>query len=275
MEIFDQFLALVNRNLVADVNRLNSELRLEGESMLVDNVLPHTFVGNLDKMEENDCILVIGINPFLWDDPRFEKANVKLPFRCLGNYRASGNPVDLLDWFRFQNRYFLSDEMNETHFKKIANLIGPRYFPNTYGGNNWKQTLFQHIVEVDIVPYYSTKARINDRKLADLYRNDPALIANLNLIKSIIKKIQPKWIQVNGKAGWSTVSQELLEDGGIIIDDAQDKGSEIMVGHAKLAMSSVPVLMHKFIGGIGGANSHVQRNQVMDSWDRWLEGEAL
>ena len=67
MEIFDQFMALVDRDLVVDVNRLNAELRLVKESMLVDNVLPHTFVGNLDKMVENDCILIIGINPFLWD----------------------------------------------------------------------------------------------------------------------------------------------------------------------------------------------------------------
>jgi len=29
-------------------------------------------------------------------------------------------------------------------------------------------------------------------------------------------------------------------------------------------------LMHKFIGGMSGANSLIQREQVLDSWDKWL-----
>ena len=270
MNISDEFLAAVDRDYITDVARLNAALRLDGEGMLVHHVPPHTFVGNIDKMREEDCILVIGINPFLWDDQRFERANIELPKRCLANFRATGDVNALSDWIGFQKRYFLSQEMNGTHFKKIAKLIGPRYFPRTHKVDNWQETLFRHVVEVDIVPYYSKKARINDEKLAKLYRHDSALIANLNLIKWIIMKIQPRWIQVNGKTGWSTICQELLEDDGKLIDDADDKGSEIMVGHTNLSGSRIPVLMHKFIGGIGGANSHVQRKQVMDSWDRWL-----
>ena len=55
-----------------------------------------------------------------------------------------------------------------------------------------------------------------------------------------------------------------------LINDANDKGSEIKVGFTNLTGRKVPVLMHKFIGGMGGANSLVQREQVLDSWDRWL-----
>lgn len=272
--ISDEFLAMVGRDYSADVARINLELNLKGDGLLVDHVPPHTFVGNIDKMENGNCILVIGINPFLWDDQRFERANIELPNHCLTNYRNSGDVNALSDWINWQKEYFLSNEINATHFKKISRLIGPRYFSLTHGDDNWRDTLYQHIVEVDIVPYYSIKAQINDHKLAKLYRHNSALITHLNLIKWIIKKIQPRWIQVNGKAGWETICQELLNGEGEIIDDAGDKGSEIMVGHTNVSGNRIPVLLHKFIGGLGGANSHIQRNQVMDSWDKWLSNNS-
>ncbi len=274
MAISDEFLAMVGRDYSADVARINSELNLKGDGLLVDYVPPHTFVGNIDKMENGNCILVIGINPFLWDDQRFERANIELPIHCLANYRNSGDVNALSDWINWQKEYFLSNDINATHFKKISRLIGPRYFSLTHGDDNWRDTLCQHIVEVDIVPYYSIKAQINDQKLAKLYRYDSALITHLNLIKWVIKKIQPRWIQVNGKAGWETICQELLNGEGEIIDNAGDKGSEIMVGHTNVTGNRIPVLLHKFIGGLGGANSHNQRNQVMDSWDKWLSSNS-
>ena len=268
--ISDEFLAVVDSNFSVDVSRINSELNLTGQGMLVDHVPPHTFVGNIDNMESDDCVLVIGINPFLSNTPRFQKSNIDLPRRCLTKYRESNDVKTLEGWINWQKGYFLSNDINAKHFKKIANLIGPRFFPLTYDKNNWKETLSKHVVEVDIIPYYSEKARINGQKLARLYKHDSALITHLNLIKWIIKKIQPRWIMVNGKTGWETICQELLNGEGEIIDDAGDKGSEIMVGHTNLTGKKIPVLMNKFIGGLGGANSHVQRNQVMDSWERWL-----
>ena len=42
-----------------------------------------------------------------------------------------------------------------------------------------------------MVQYFSRKAQINAKKLANLYDHDPALIANKNLIKAIIEKINP------------------------------------------------------------------------------------
>tara|TARA_B100000686_G_C16673215_1_gene907656 strand:+ start:366 stop:1295 length:930 start_codon:yes stop_codon:yes gene_type:complete len=268
--IVDEFLGVVNRDYRADVTRLNASLRLKDEGELAPHVPPHTFVGDINNMKQDDCVLVIGINPLLWHDPRFEKANIELPMRCLKNFRITGDVSEFADWIDFQTEYFLREERNEKHFNKIGRLIGPRYFPSTYKDGDVQQTLHRHVVEVDIVQYFSRKAQINAKKLADLYHHDPALIANMNLIKTIIDKIKPKWIQVNGKTGWEAIHRILIDGEMELINDANDKGSEIKVGFTNLTGRKVPVLMHKFIGGMGGANSLVQREQVLDSWDRWL-----
>lgn len=268
--MLDEFFDVVTRDHFADISRLNTALRLKGEGALVSHVPPHTFVGDINNMKQNDCVLIIGINPLLWLDTRFEKANIELPTRCLKNFRITGDLIEFTDWLDFQNQYFLRDERNDRHFKKIGKLVGPRYFPQTYKQGDYQQTLFRHVVEVDVVQYFSRKAKINAKKLADLYDHDLALIANKNLIKAIIEKIKPKWIQVNGKTGWEAI-QRLLVDGDMeLINDFNDKGSEIMVGFTNLTGRNVPVLMHKFLGGRSGANSLVQREQVLDSWDRWL-----
>ena len=269
--MLEEFFDVVTRDHFDDISRLNVALRLSGEGALVPHVPPHTFVGDIYNMKENDCVLIIGINPLLWLDSRFEKANIELPTRCLKNFRISGDLNHFLDWFNFQNQYFLRDERNDDHFKKIGKLIGPRYFPQTYKQGDYQKTLFRHVVEVDVVQYFSRKAQINAKKLANLYGHDPALIANKNLIKAIIEKIKPKWIQVNGKTGWEAI-QRLLVDGDMeLINDFNDKGSEIMVGFTNITGSNIPVLMHKFLGGRSGANSLIQREQVLDSWDKWLD----
>jgi len=269
-EISKEFLDMVKRDFSADVSRINSELNLKGQGLLVNHIPPHTFVGDIDIMESDNCILVIGINPFLSDSLRFQKSNIDLPKRCLKNYHDSNDTEALVDWINWQKGYFLSDDINAKHFKKIAKLVGPRFFPTTFQKDNWQETLSKHVVEVDVIPYYSEKASINGQKLANLFKHDPALVTHLQLIKWIIGKIQPKWIMINGKTGWDTVCQELLNGKAEKINHSDDKGSEIMVGHTNIEGKDIPVLMHKQIGGRSGANSHIQRNQVMDSWERWL-----
>ena len=267
---WDEFFEMVNRDYTSDISRINLELKLKNESLLIEDIPPHTFVGDIDKIERDNCVLVIGINPFFSNSTKFKKSNIDLPKTCLEKYRETRDVSAFEDWINWQKGYFLSDDVNEKHFKKISNLIGPRFFPQTFDGDNWRETLSKHVVEVDVIPYYSVKARFNHQKLAQLFKHDPALISHLKLIKWIIKKIHPKWIMVNGKTGWDTICQELLCGDGEVIDDAKNKGSEIMVGHTELDTKKIPILMNKQIGGMGGANSHVQRNQVMDSWERWL-----
>ena len=174
--MLEEFFDVVTRNHFDDISRLNAALRLSGEGALVPHVPPHTFVGDIYNMKENDCVLIIGINPLLWLDSRFEKANIELPTRCLNNFRISGDLNQFLDWFNFQNQYFLRDERNDGHFKKIGKLVGPRYFPQTYKQGDYQKTLFRHVVEVDVVQYFSRKAQINAKKLANLYDHDPCLL---------------------------------------------------------------------------------------------------
>jgi len=82
---------------------------LRGQGLLVNHIPPHTFVGDIDIMESDNCILVIGINPFLSDSLRFQKSNIDLPKRCLKNYQDSNDKEALVDWINWQKGYFLSD----------------------------------------------------------------------------------------------------------------------------------------------------------------------
>ena len=47
-EISKEFLDMVKRDFSADVSRINSELNLRGQGLLVNHIPPHTFVGDID-----------------------------------------------------------------------------------------------------------------------------------------------------------------------------------------------------------------------------------
>ena len=271
-----ELLSVINRDHTRDVSRLNSALSLHGDGELVD-IPPHIFVGNISKLNHGDCILLMGINPRLSQNEKFERVNINLPTKCLSAYRQSGNPKDLEDWLYFQENYFLQEERNKSHFGKFGHWFGSRWFQDTYhrysGAEASQMTLHNHVVEVDALQYFSKSASIEPSRFADLIEKDPALVANMRLIEWIIDKVQPKWIQINGKSNWTFVDRCFMGSTAISLNDGDTAKTEIMVGHARIGRRIIPVFMHKFLN-MSGPQRKDERLLISETWDNWYRNES-
>ena len=268
-------LTLLTRDHQEDVVRLNSLFSLSGEATLSTEVPPHIYVGNRKNKTPGNNILLMGINPFLSDNPEFQKHNIDTPLRCLKKYNQTNDPSSFEDWLYFQENYFLSSAYNGRHFTRIGNLIGQRWFPETYNSQPKdmasRMTLHKHLIEVDAVPYYSRKASFNSEKLAAAMRTDPALKAHLSMIESIIHDVKPRWIQVNGLGPSEVVKQCFIEGSVELLNDGPDKKTEIQVGHAIFGDQRIPVLMHKFLKSPSGPQSAESWDTLWNTWENWLK----
>lgn len=277
--VIDEFIAVIDRDYQSDTDRLNESLKLKGDSLLDPTVPPHTFVGDLDGMKPNDCILLLGINPKRNFDEKFQRVNIDLPMGCISKYRHTGDESSLQELWDFQTGYFLRDERNRTYFNKYGDWLGKNWFTETYNkysGNEAKQMVcHNHLVEVDTVQYFSHKTGLNPEILADLIQTDPALQTYMKMIEAIIEKIQPKWVQVTGKSGWTII--ERLFGVGRFDDEnpGEKKGTELRMGHVKIGERTMPVLMHKFFGSMAGVNSNVEKLQVAEAWKHWLNEQNI
>jgi hypothetical protein len=269
-----ELLAVIDRDHPSDVARLNAALRLSGEARLAEHVPPHTFVGDIEGVKPGDCVLFMGINPKLNFDEDFRRVNIELPSRCLSEFRRTGDRSALDDWMAFQRGYFLREERNKRHFNKIGKWLGPRWFPGTWAEFEEKEAiqmvLHRHLVEVDAVQYFSHKAAIDTNLLARLIQTDPALAANMRMIEWLIAKIQPKWIQVNGKSNWEMMECLYGEGKMKLLNSGEKPGTEIKVGYLRFGEMRIPVLMHKFLGSISGVNSNADKELVWTMWSDWL-----
>ncbi|RJV01441.1 MAG: hypothetical protein DWC06_02520 [Candidatus Poseidoniales archaeon] len=277
--MFPEWITVLARDHQSDVLRLNDSLKLRGDSLLDPEVPPHTFVGDIKRMKTNDCVLLLGINPKRNHDEKFQRVNLDLPKKCISNYHQTKDGNSLQELWDFQTNYFLRDERNRTYFNKYGDWLGKNWFRNTYdqyGGNEAKQMVcHRHLIEVDTVQYFSHKTGLNPEILADLIESDPALIANMKMIETIIEKIQPRWIQITGKSGW-TIVERLFGIGEFTeTNPGLKKGTEIRMGYLKIGERITPVLMHKFFGSMAGINSNVEKEQVAKAWDEWMISQNL
>jgi hypothetical protein len=272
--IHDEWLSVIDRDHEAAVSRLNAALGLSGDSLLDPIVPPHTYVGDIENMVPDECILLLGINPKRNHDDNFQRVNIDLPRRCLAEYRKTGDINSLNDWLSFQNEYFLREERNRRYFNKYGGWLGKHWFKDTvrkYAHSDAKQMVcHKHLIEVDTVQYFSHKTGLNSEKLADLIETDPALQANMKLIESIIHKIKPKWIQVTGKSGWVIIERLFGYGDFIETNPGEKQGTEIKMGHVKIGETITPVLMTKFFGSMAGVNSNIEKDQVANAWNDWL-----
>ena len=149
------------------------------------------------------------------NDLNIRKSTSHLPQRCLAAYQASGDVEDLRDLYEFQEGYFLREERNKRHFSKFGNWFGRHWFSEAYGqngGGNAQNVLDKHVVEMDVLQYFSRTASIDGDCLLEAVRTDPALIAHWRLLEEVLQTVKPQWIQVHGKTCWK-VMEALLMDG--------------------------------------------------------------
>lgn len=274
-----EWLNLVTRDYESDVNRLNSLFKLSGKTKLANHVPPHTYVGNLSSASPENCVLLMGINPFLGEGEEFNLMNVETPKRCIEQWRKTGDKSSFDDWINFQEGYFLSDAYNGKHFTKIGNLLGRRWFKETYSKYSEKirhrMVMHNHLIEFDVVPYYSKNASFDSNELADAMNTDPALIAHKELISSIIRKTKPKWIQVNGNNPTRIMIDCFMKQKFEILNDGPSLKTEIRVGFANFDGEEIPVLMHKFLKSPKGPQSYADWNIIWETWNNWLNTNRL
>lgn len=257
------------RNHAGDVERLNRTLSTTGTGTLVP-IPPHTYVGRVgSRQPEEPCVLLLGINPMYSERPEHQEVNVHLPQRCLGAYEESGDLVDLRDLYEFQEGYFLREERNKRHFSKFGHWFGRHWFPQAYahnGGKNAQNVLDRHVVEMDVLQYFSRTASINGDHLLQAVRTDPALIAHWSLLEEVLQTVKPQWIQVHGKSCWKVMEALLMDGNGERINPGETTKTEIIVGRATVGDWSGPVLMHKFLG-MSGPQKNTEKALIAGAWD--------
>ena len=274
MVVSGALLNLITRDYVEDVRRLNTRFSLSGNTELAEHIPPHTFVGNLSGVTPGDCVLLMGINPFLGSGAEFQRLNIDLPNNCIEMWNRTGKIGAFKKWMDFQENYFLSDAYNGKHFTKIGNLLGRRWFSETYDSYDEKMrsrmVMHHHLIEFDVIPYYSKNASFNSKELAEAMETDPALMVHMDFISSIIKQTKPRWIQVNGN-GPTKVMMECFVDGDVeILNDGNSLRTEIRVGYSKIGDTRIPVLMHKFLKSPNGPQSFADWDIIWETWNNWL-----
>ena len=257
------------RNHSDDVERLNQVLSTAGTGTLVP-IPPHTYVGRVgSRQPEEPCVLLLGINPMYSERPEHQEVNVHLPQRCLAAYKKSGDVEDLRDLYEFQEGYFLREERNKRHFSKFGNWFGRHWFSEAYGhnrGGNAQNVLDKHVVEMDVLQYFSRTASIDGDCLLEAVRTDPALIAHWRLLEEVLQTVRPQWIQVHGKTCWKVMEALLMDGNGTKINPGDTTKTEIIVGKASVGNWSGPVLMHKFLG-MSGPQKNTDKALIAKAWD--------
>lgn len=264
-------LEVLFRDHQRDIERLNESLNMSGEGRLV-SIPPHTYVGRVETNHtDKSKILLLGINPKYSKEEKYQSVNVDLPTNCIRLYRETDEIESLRPLFDFQEGYFMREERNKRHFTKFGNWFGRHWFGETYGSGGSigaQRVLDSHVVEMDVLQYFSDRAQIDPQLLAEVAKTDPALRSHRKLIESVIEKIQPMWIQVNGKSCWELMESYLLDSPGISINPGSDTKTDLIVGMATIGTWSGPVLMHKFLNQ-SGPQSKVQQDEIATIWNDW------
>lgn len=260
---------VLTRDHAADVERLNQRLSTRGTGTLVD-IPPHTYVGRVASRQQNTpCVLILGINPMYSERPEHQAVNVHLPRRCLAAFESTGDAEQLSDLFDFQEGYFLRDERNKRHFGKFGHWFGREWFQETYaeGGQTGAQrVLDQHVIEMDVVQYFSKTASIDGEELLRAVHDDPALREHWMLIEDVLQKVNPSWVQVHGKTCWPVMNALLMNNQGRLDHPSTSSKTDIMVGTGRVGAWTGPVLMHKFLG-MSGPQKNEDKALIAKHWN--------
>ena len=131
-------------------------------------------------------------------------------------------------------------------------------------------TFHKHVLKLDIVPYYSSKANFNEELLKYAYENHPALIQYQDFISSLLANTMPKWIFLNGKAPTRMFEYLFSEKKFMQKNGGPTKRTEVSVGKITLGGRLIPVLGVKFVNSIHGPTSDEDWKYIWPIWNKWL-----
>ena len=265
----ERAIRVLTRDHAADVARLNQRLSTRGTGTLVD-IPPHTYVGRVQtRQTDTPCVLLLGINPMYSERPEHQAVNVHLPRRCLSAYKSTGDVAHLTDLFAFQEGYFLREERNKRHFGKFGHWFGRTWFQDTYGSGGQRgaqRVLDRHVIEMDVVQYFSKTASIDGEALLQAVHDDPALQDHWKLIEDVLQRVRPAWVHVHGKTCWPVMNALLMNHQGRLERPSASSKTDIMVGTGRVGTWSGPVLMHKFLG-MSGPQKNEDKALIAEHWD--------
>tara|TARA_Y100000589_G_scaffold254173_1_gene242972 strand:- start:481 stop:1380 length:900 start_codon:yes stop_codon:yes gene_type:complete len=274
-KMYDQLYEFLNRDFTKDIDELNDLLNLKGNARLANEVPPNPFVGDPELMSPGDCIAMFGINPAYRPNMKgFYETEIELPMDCLKKWKKNNEQSHLDPWLNKIKNYFVSDAYYGRYFTRLGNIIGKEKYRETwlksgkYAGA--RMTFHKHVLKLDIIPYYSSKANFNEELLKYAYENHPALIQYQHFISSLLTKKMPKWIFLNGKAPLKMFECLFAEKQFQRKNTGPTKRTEIAVGKITLGGRMIPVLGVKFVNSINGPTSDEDWGYIWPTWNKWL-----
>ena len=237
----------MGRNHSKDVVRLNTVLNRNGDAGLED-MPPIPFTGDIDAMEKDNCICVLGINPHWPAESRDAHQNEILPTRRMIEGFHEGEEQQYQSFIDSRLNYFRGNMANWVHYRRI----GKGYAENFFEGETYQSVWDRNVFALDILPYWSADTgRISDSRLRKNITADPAMVQHQLMISEIIESVRPKLIHVNG-----TTARRLVE-AFYCPEPMQSSGQEhsLMFGHARFGNTLVPVMAHQQFGSRNGPSS--------------------
>ena len=109
----------MGRNHSKDVVRLNTVLNRNGDAGLED-MPPIPFTGDIDAMEKDNCICVLGSNPHWPAESRDAHQNEILPTRRMIEEFHEGEEQQYQSFIDSRLNYFRGNMANWVHYRRIG-----------------------------------------------------------------------------------------------------------------------------------------------------------
>ena len=278
--MYQELYRFLRRDFAEDIAELNELLQLNDDGKLVAEVPPNPFVGNPELISHDNSIAMIGINPaYRPNIDGFYHTEIKLPTQCLKNWKLNGDLKELTPWLDKIKNYFVSETYYGRYFTRLGNILGPEIFHETWSNSAIKSrarmVFHNHVLKLDIIPYYSKKANFDDRLLNIAFTTHPSLIQYHKFIVEILAKTNIKWIFLNGNASIRII-ELLLGDGKFdMINIGPTKRTEISLGKVRIRGDLVPVLGVKFVNSPHGPTSNQDWKHIWPVWHEYLAQQNM
>jgi len=272
----EKLLDFLERDFSKDILELNEILRLKDESQLASEVPPNPFVGNPELLVPGECIAMFGINPAYRPNMKgFQETEIDIPTKSLDSWKASGDHEELIPWMRKIEDYFITDVYYGRYFTRLGNILGKTEFNTTWvnsqKGTGARMVFHKHVLKLDIIPYYSSKAKFSHNLLREAYKTHPALISYRAFVSDLLTITKPRWIFLNGNAPTELMESLFSTQPFEKINIGPTKRTEISVGEISLSRYKIPVLGVKFVNSINGPTSDEDWASIWPSWKKWYD----
>jgi hypothetical protein len=250
-----------------DVALLNRELGKRGQSAgFVDSAPPSVLTGDPFRLEPDQCILVLGLNPkWQGDDAAFLQNDVQ---PAVGAWKAK----DFQSYRQFRASYFAasSKAYYGAYFSRLGNTLGQALLSAGTAKSKpsvvAREVFTRHAAKFDLLPWWSSgTSAINVENVRSTIE---PVAAWQGVLHAFIQDFRPTEIIVNG-SGLRSVVTELLRCRLQPLD--RHGAYQGRVGELDRQNDGAPVLVHAQLNSPGGLG-HDQYRELVAAW-RTTRGE--